>query len=194
MPSPVKLHGAPLSFRIASAGLGLCQTQSVRLIHPQRLQSAGYIQYYVTVHNRRSLGEIKHDITSIWEVNLVLRGLFSAWHALHPSLLLKDKCKCRSDIQEANQRSGEQNSRVRKSDAKMLLYFVFCDNWPYLNKCDFGIQYSFNNYGRVLQLYHYKKANSPKVWFCYTTKKILQPNCLNPHPFFSLLHTSSHLL
>lgn len=48
MPSFVKLYGDPLSFRIANDGLGLCHTQSVKLIHPRRLQSALYIQNYVT--------------------------------------------------------------------------------------------------------------------------------------------------
>lgn len=65
-PSFVKLHGAPLSFRIASAGLGLCQTQSVKLVHPQRLQSAWYVQYYVTsAQQEESGGKIKPDTPTI---------------------------------------------------------------------------------------------------------------------------------
>lgn len=60
-----KLFGASLSFRVASVGLWLCQTQSVKLIHPQRWQSAWHIQYYVTVHKRRSLAEIKPDTISL---------------------------------------------------------------------------------------------------------------------------------
>lgn len=92
----VKLHGAPLSFRIASTGLGLCQTQSVKLVHPQRLQSAWYVQYYVTsAQQEESGGKIKPDTPTIWEVNLELRGLFSAWNAPRPSLiLLGEECKC----------------------------------------------------------------------------------------------------
>lgn len=66
VPSFVKLHGAPLSFRIASTGLGLCQTQSVKLIHPQRL-TVGMVRTVLrdSAQQEESGGQIKPDRPTI---------------------------------------------------------------------------------------------------------------------------------
>lgn len=134
MPPFVKLCGAPLSFRFASVGLRLCQTQSVKLIHPQRPQSAWYIQYFVAMHNRRSQGEIKTDITFIWEVNLVLRGLFfPAWNAHHQSY--RDKCKCR--MTSVRQITGMVNKSHVHAIVMNKNLIVFCASLIYLNTFKF---------------------------------------------------------
>lgn len=81
-----------------------------------------HVTYSITW--RCTPGGVWGDITTIWEVSLVLSGLFSAWNAPHPCLFLRAKFKCRNYIHVENQMSCEK-MHVHAKTHMLFIFFLF---------------------------------------------------------------------